>query len=242
MEEKKTIDRRGIAAILLIVAGGLLFLETFDLVNFSIRHLIFNWKTLLIAIGLLILVSNEHRIAGYILIGLGIVFWVPYFFDYSIRLSQVFWPLVLIGVGLIILTRRNIHGRIGGHRHRSMNPDGTLDTDYIDDVSIFGGGVKRYSTQNLKGGNVTAIFGGSEIDLTTSQMAADGTVVDVFTMFGGTKFIIPSNWKVKSEAVALFGGFSDKRIHKQQPEDGVDEKVLLIKGLVLFGGVEIKNY
>ena len=129
-----------------------------------------------------------------------------------------------------------------GNSFSRTNPDGTFDTDYIDDVSIFGGGIKRYSTQNLKGGNVTAIFGGSEIDLTTSQMAADGTVVDVFTMFGGTKFIIPSNWKVKSEAVALFGGFSDKRIHKQQPEEGADEKVLLIKGLVLFGGVEIKNY
>ena len=98
MEDKKSVDRRNIAAILLIVAGGLLFLDTFDLVDFSIKHLVFNWKTLLIAIGLIIVVSSEQRITGYILIGLGVVFWIPYFFDYSIHLHQVFWPLVLIGV------------------------------------------------------------------------------------------------------------------------------------------------
>lgn len=239
MEEKKSIDRRSIAAILLIAAGGLLFLDTFDIVNFSVKNIIFNWKTLLIGIGLIIVFSSEQRVTGYILIGLGVAFWIPSFAGYDIRLHQVFWPLVLIGVGLIILTRRNMHGRIARQR-RTMNEDGSLDTNYIDDVSIFGGGVKRYSSQNLKGGNITAIFGGSEIDLTSSQMSTEGTIVDVFTMFGGTKFIVPGSWQVKSEAVSLFGGLTDKRHIK--PSEEVSEKVLLIKGLILFGGVEIKNY
>lgn len=239
MEDKKSVDRRNIAAILLIVAGGLLFLETFDIVDFSIKHFIFNWKTLLIAIGLIIVFASEQRTTGYILVGLGLVFWIPYFFDYSIRLHQVFWPLVLIGVGLVILTRRNVHTRMGRSR-KTLSEDGTIETDYLDDVSIFGGGVKRYSSQNLKGGNITAIFGGSEIDLTSSKMSDEGTVVDVFTMFGGTKFVVPGHWQVKSEAVSLFGGFTDKRHIK--PSEEVSEKVLLIKGLVLFGGVEIKNY
>lgn len=240
MEDKKALDRRSIAAILLIIAGGLLFLDTFDIVNFSVKNIIFNWKTILIIIGVIILFSSEQRTTGYILIGLGVVFWLPSLFDFDIRLYQVFWPLVLIGVGLVILTRRNVHGKMGLRRRSSLNSDGTLDTDYIDDVSIFGGGVKRYSSQNLKGGNITAIFGGSEIDVTQSKMSGDGTVVDVFTMFGGTKFIVPGSWQVKSEAVSLFGGFTDKRHIK--PSEEVTEKVLLIKGLVLFGGVEIKNY
>lgn len=240
MEDKKTLDRRSIAAILLIIAGGLLFLDTFDIVNFSVKNLIFNWKTILIIIGVIIIVSSEQRTTGYILIGLGVVFWLPSLFDFDIRLYQVFWPLVLIGIGLVILTRRNVHGKMGLNRRSSINPDGTLDTDYVDDVSIFGGGVKRYASQNLKGGNITAIFGGSEIDLTQSKMSGDGTIVDVFTMFGGTKFIVPGSWQVKSEAVSLFGGFTDKRHIK--PSEEVTEKVLLIKGLVLFGGVEIKNY
>ena len=172
MENKKSFDRKNVAAIILIAAGGLLLLETFDIVEFSLRHIIFNWKTLLIAIGLIVLFSSENKIPAYVMIGLGVAFWIPSFAHYDIRLHQVFWPLVLIGVGLIIITRRGVHSKMGGGAQQKLRgADGSVENDYIDDVSIFGGGVKRYSSQNLKGGNITAIFGGSELDLTTSQMS-----------------------------------------------------------------------
>lgn len=240
MDNKRSVDRRNIAAILLILAGGVLFLETFDIVDINLKYYIFSWKTLLIAIGIIILVSSEQRLTGYILIGIGVLFWLPSIADYNVGLHQVFWPLVLIAIGLIIITRRQKHDILGRQRPKVAGEDGSFQTEYIDDVSIFGGGVKRYSSPNLKGGNVTAIFGGSEIDLTTAQLSDEGTVVDLFTMFGGTKFIVPGSWQVKSEATSLFGGFSDKRYIK--PEQEVTDKVLLIKGVVLFGGVEIKSY
>ena len=230
MEEKKSIDRRNIIAILL----------TFDIVNIDLKSYIFSWKTLLIAIGVVILVSTEQRMTGYILIGVGLLFWLPSLFNFNVSLHQVFWPLVLIAIGLVIISRRHKHDTSGGQGRTTPGEDGSFQTDYIDDVSIFGGGIKRYSSQNLRGGNVTAIFGGSEIDLTTSQLSNEGTVVDLFTMFGGTKLIVPGSWQVKSEATSLFGGFSDKRHIK--PEQTIDDKVLLIKGVVLFGGVEIKSY
>ncbi len=240
MEDKKSVDRRNIAAILLILAGGLLFLETFDVVDINLKYYIFSWKTLMIAIGVIIVVSSEQRLTGYILMGAGLLFWLPSFASYNVSLHQVFWPLVLIAIGLIIITRRHKHDSSGRGRRQVAGEDGSFPTDYIDDVSIFGGGIKRYSSQNLKGGNVTAIFGGSEIDLTTAQLSSEGTVVDLFTMFGGTKFIIPGSWQVKSEATSLFGGFSDKRHIK--PDQAVTDKVFLIKGVVFFGGVEIKSY
>ena len=238
--DKRSADRKSIAAILLIVAGGILFLETFDIVNIDFKHYIFNWKTLLIGIGIIIAVSGSNKIPGYIMIGVGLLFWIPSLFDYNVRLFQVFWPIVLIGIGLVILSRRNKHESLLKGHHPNRGDDGTYQNDYIDDVSIFGGGVKRFSSQNLKGGNITAIFGGSEIDLTSSQMSNEGTVIDMFTMFGGTKLIVPGNWQVRSEATSVFGGFTDKRHIK--PEQAFTEKVLLIKGFVFFGGVEIKNY
>lgn len=241
MENNKSVDRKNILAILLIAAGGLLFLDTFDIVNFSISHVIFNWKTLMIIIGVIILLSTENKIPGYILIGLGLLFWLPSMIGgYNIGLHQVFWPLVLIGIGVIIITRRNAHHRFGGLGRQVRGVDGNFESDYIDDISIFGGGTKRFSSQNLKGGNITAIFGGSEIDLTSSKMSIEGSVVDMFTMFGGTKLIVPGSWQVKSEAVSLFGGLTDKR-HLTGNET-ITDKVLLIKGLIIFGGVEIKSY
>lgn len=238
--DKKVVDRRSIAAILLIVAGGILFLETFDIVDINLKYYIFNWKTLLIAIGLVITVSSNNKTPGYIIMGVGLIFWLPTIFDYNIRLHQVFWPIVLIAVGLIIITRRNKHDAFMRGIHPERGEDGSIQSDYLDDVSIFGGGVKRFSSKNLRGGNITAVFGGSEIDLVSAQMSEHGTVIDMFIMFGGTKLIIPGNWQVKSEATSLFGGFSDKRHIK--PDQQPTENVLLIKGVVLFGGVEIKNY
>lgn len=237
MEENKSIDRRSIIAILLIVAGGLLMLQTFDVIDFSLSHYIFNWKTLLIAIGLVILGSNQHRTSGYVLIGLGLVFWLPSITGINISLSQVFWPALLIGVGLVIISRRGRHNK---YDTSSTDPDGTVRTDYVDDISILGGGMKRFSSKNFKGGTLTAIFGGSEIDLTAAEISPDGSVLDVFTMFGGTKLIVPGNWQVKSDVVSLFGGFNDKRHIK--PELEVDDRLVLIKGFVIFGGVEVKSY
>ena len=237
MEENKSIDRKSIVAILLIVAGILLMLNTFDVVDFPISHYIFNWKTLLIAIGLVILGSSQHRTTGYVLIGLGLVFWLPSITGFDIRLSQVFWPTLLIGIGLVIISRRGKHNR---YNFRSVDADGSVRTDYVDDVSILGGGMKRFSSQNFRGGTITAIFGGSEIDLTAAEIAPEGSVLDMFTMFGGTKLIVPGNWQVKSDVVALFGGFNDKRHVK--PETTVDNKLVLIKGFIMFGGVEVKSY
>lgn len=240
MIDKRGIDRRNLAAILLIVAGGILFLETFDIVDINLKYYIFSWKTLLIAIGLVVIVSSNNKLPGIIMVGLGFLFWMPSIFDYNVRLSQIFWPVILIAIGLIIISRRNKHDFMSKGRNPERSEDGSYHSEYIDDVSIFGGGVKRFSSPNLKGGNITAIFGGSEIDLNSTTMAAEGAVIDMFTMFGGTKLIVPGSWQVKSEATSLFGGFTDKRHIK--PDQVFGDKVLLIKGVVVFGGVEIKNY
>ncbi len=238
MEERKSsIDRKLVAAIVLIAAGLLLMLSTFDLINFPLWHYIMNWKTFLIAIGLILVVSPEHRTTGYILMGLGVLFWVPSFMGATVRLHQVFWPGIFIGVGLIIISRRRKQGH---HAARIRNEDGSIATNYISDIAIFGGGVLRIDSQNFKGGTLTAIFGGREINLKSAQISPDGCVIDIFTMFGGTKLIIPDDWQVKSDAVSLFGGISDKRPVK--PEGAAENKVLLLTGMIMFGGVEIKSF
>lgn len=235
--EHKSTDKKLVAGALLIFAGALLFLDSFDLVDFPIKYYIFSWKTLLIGIGLIIIASKEHKVPGYILIGLGCIFWLPSIVDVDIRLHQVFWPLILIGIGLAIITRRGKHR--GQRWHAGASPGEGSGTDYLDDLSLFGGGQRMVSSKNFKGGHVTAIFGGSEISLKEAEMVGEICIIDVFTMFGGTKLIVPQHWNVKSDALSIFGGLSDKRIVR--PTDQDENKTLLIKGLVLFGGVEIKS-
>lgn len=110
--------------------------------------------------------------------------------------------------------------------------------DFIDSTSIFGGVHKKIVSKNFRGGDITTMLGGTEIDLTAADFT--GTIrLDVTQIMGGTKIIVPPHWEVRSEVTAVFAGFEDKR---QQPAMTNPEKVMIIDGTSIFGGIELKNY
>jgi hypothetical protein len=110
--------------------------------------------------------------------------------------------------------------------------------DYVDTTTFFGGIHKKIVSKNFKGGDVVTIMGGTELDLTQADFT--GMVkLDVVQIFGATKIIVPSNWEIRSEVTAIFAGFEDKR---QQPSTHNPDKVLLIDGTSLMGGIELRNY
>jgi hypothetical protein len=49
---------------------------------------------------------------------------------------------------------------------------------------------------------------------------------------------MPTDWNVKLEVFNIFGGYGDKRVRGQ-----VDfNKTVIVKGVAIFGGGEIKSY
>ena len=173
----------------------------------------------------------------YALIGLGIVFWLPSMLNYSVSLSQVALPGLLIGIGVLVITRRsgtpkNHVDVSNGNNHEASN--------YLNDTSILGGGTKIIQSKDFKGGDITAIFGGSEFSFRDAEIITNNCTIDVFTMFGGSKLIVPDNWVVKSDMLSIFGGFNDKRAIRL--DEGEQTKVLYLTGVVVFGGIEIKSY
>ena len=121
-----------------------------------------------------------------------------------------------------------------------INPEETYSKeDFVNATSVFGGTKRNVISKNFKGGDLLSIFGGTELDLTKADITGTATL-ELITMFGGTKLIIPSNWTVKSQAAVIFGSIEDKR--SVIPTTDGTEKVLLLKGTVMFGGVDIKNY
>jgi hypothetical protein len=110
--------------------------------------------------------------------------------------------------------------------------------DYIDSTAFFGGVHKKIVSKSFKGGDVVTIMGGTELDL--SQADISGTVrLDVVQIMGATKIIVPAHWEIRTDVTAIFAGFEDKR---QQPTVNNPEKILLIDGTSLFGGIELKNF
>lgn len=111
--------------------------------------------------------------------------------------------------------------------------------DVLDTVSVFGNVVKTIFSKNFRGGDVVNIFGGTELDLTQADINGR-VIIDIVQIFGGTKLIVPSNWQVVSDTAAVFAGIDDKRIKAGVIQD--PNKILVIKGVSIFAGIDIRSY
>jgi predicted membrane protein len=111
--------------------------------------------------------------------------------------------------------------------------------DYLDAVSVFGGVKKTILSKAFLGGEIVNIFGGAEIDLTMADIEGR-VVIDITQVFGGTKIIVPSHWQVVSNLSAVFAGVDDKRLRKTGSGD--DNKILVLEGVSIFAGVDIRSY
>jgi len=214
---------------------------------------LFSWQAFLILLGFFIGIKHGFKGAAWFIIMLvgGAFLWPE--IDPDVNIKRYIWPgvLILIG-GMLILKprRRRSSTTIDGEKKNSsadtiitgdsfVREEHDTSEDFVDSTSIFGGAKKNIISKNFRGGDLVNIFGGTELDLTRADFTGTA-IVELTTIFGGTKFIVPSNWTVKSEAVTLFGGLEDKR-NMQNVTDNPD-KVLLLKGTVIFGGVEIKSF
>lgn len=220
------IHPRVIIGLVLILLGTYFVLDNYFYFDFDLPHYIFDWRNILIGIGAIILVSASHKSTGLVFIAIGMWGHFP-----------ELWPLALIGLGIIIILRRNE----SRHKFGKFTSDESFFQNKMDDISIFGGGKKKYQSDNFQGGKITSIFGGSEIDFSQCQLADGENYLDILAIFGGSTLIMPSDWKVIIDLVPLFGGFSDNR-RKDPSMIPRDDKVLYIKGMVLFGGGEIVSF
>ncbi|MCF8261324.1 MAG: cell wall-active antibiotics response protein [Melioribacteraceae bacterium] len=222
-----------------VIFGLMLLLDNLNIYyfDFYIPHWVFSWYTIMLVVGLILYSGSKNKTLGVIFIAIGGISILSQIFEYRFfRIISDFWPLALIGVGAYILFQRKHDGSI-----ENIDPERTGNSsDYIDDVSIFGGGKKRIQSNNFRGGRVTSIFGGSELNLVESKLAKGESVINVFALFGGSTFTVPKDWNVTLDVTPLLGGFSDERTIFPDMEKQEDRR-LTIKGLVIFGGGELKN-
>jgi predicted membrane protein len=115
----------------------------------------------------------------------------------------------------------------------------THQNDFMDVTAVFGGVKKNVLSKNFKGGDIVSFMGGSEIDMTQADF--NGRIrMDVTNIFGGTKLIVPASWDIQNDITAVFGGVDDKR--KIQGVNMDTNKILILDGTCLFGGIEIRSY
>jgi len=231
-------DKRLYVGIILIVLGIILILDKLNLIPESMADLLISWPMLLIGIGILSFIGG-NRPAGTILVVIGGFFMFPDFIEY--------WPVVLIAVGIALLFNKGhnaIASPVSGVKtpleYESVPNDNMHNT--FDDFVIFGGREVFINSQNFAGGKATSIFGGMEFDLRKANMIPGGALIDCVSIFGGCGFKIPMDWNVRNEVTTIFGAFTDKRGETYSEKYYDPSKTIVIKGISIFGGIEVKHF
>ena len=224
-------NKRFYLGVMLIAVGGVLILERLNLIPWDLSDMLISWQMLLIVIGVFSLMGGK-RTWGIILIAVGGFFLIPIDIPYEVR--RIYWPLILVLIGVALLYRQR-----GCNRQIRQGPL-PEPFDQFDDFVIFGGREIFINTQDLKGGRATSVFGGIEYDFRQAKLAPQGAIIDFICVFGGTGMKIPPDWNVRNEVTTIFGAFTDKRGDTFRPGSFDPSKTVVLKGIALFGGIEIK--
>lgn len=220
------VQNRLIIGIMLVFVGALLFLRNSEMFDFIIPEFVLQWQFFFILFGLLFFFLAQNKTVGSVFVGIGLF-----------NLYPELWPLIFVAIGAYIIFGVS-------KKRRSADSDNITDSEMsfnvVEQVSIFGGGTKFVNSNSFKGGSIISIFGGSEVNLSGSKLADGDHVLDTISVFGGCTIIVPKEWNVIIDVFPLFGGFGDKRM--RDPNLVYDQsKTLLIKGIALFGGGEVKT-
>ncbi len=170
----------------------------------------------LLAIGLLILGRNLEL----------------FDFDLSI-LWNVFWPLVVIFIGWILIRgAKNMSGSGGTH------------------WAVMSGLEFKNKGWKLDDSNVYAVMGGVDMDITVAEFPERQVDLNLMVIMGGIDIRVPRDGTVISEGTAVLGGVTFLQeeaggiiANKQTTYIGDPEsqKKLVIKALAVLGGIEVKH-
>jgi hypothetical protein len=240
------------------VAIGLLFLLG-NMGVLEVRPILRFWPVLLIAVGAFKLAESGENYAHssgvfWIVIGGLFLLGTLNVIDVSFR---DFWPVLLIGFGVLMLWRSTLIGRErdrawGGRppdraeestRSESTSepqepgPSNATSNSVISAMAILGGVERKNNSQDFRGGTLTAVMGGCEIDLRGADITVGREpVLEVFALWGGIEVKVPAHWTVVSHVDPILGGYEDGT---RPPKE--ETKRLIIRGTAIMGGVEVSN-
>ena len=251
---------RFVAGAILIVLGLVYALDSFGVLDAGDigRY----WPLILIGVGVTQVYQSRfapRRTGGFILIGIGVIFLLRTLSIVHFHGRDI-WPFILLLVGGALvwqaLSRRSPavlsgpggpasaehileNAREGLASARASKAGAREAGSVLNEFAFMGGGDRVVRAQDFRGGDVTAIMGGFGIDLRGAQIAGDSATIDVFTLWGGVDFKVPEDWNVSVRGAPILGVFTNSAKAFQQGNPAA--KTLVIKGVAIMGGVEVKN-
>lgn len=245
---------KGLGFGLVLMLIGVVFLGfNFGLIPLYLKDVIISWQMLLILIGVINLMKGRI-ISATVLVFIGGFFLIPKIIPgIDGNFVHIYWPLLLIGAGIVILLQRLFGAKWGfeewnqNYHHHQHRHNRYRQYDYskwnstgegFSKNSVFGSGDHIVLDPEFKGGELNAVFGGITLDLRRTNLPEGETRLDVNAVFGGITIFVPSDWYIETHMDAIFGGFQDNRM----PKEPLDKtRKLVITGSCVFGGGELRN-
>ena len=223
------LSSRLILGIIVITVGALWTLDNLDLIRSG--PILRWWPVLVIGLGLAKLfgISAQRNLAAgtiFVLVGTWLL---AGGLGLDVLDFSLLWPMILVVIGVNLVLRSTRAHSVGTPTDDVSARLGTF--------AFWSGVDRKISSQEFRGGDITAVMGGAKIDFTQAKPVPGGAVIDLFVWWGGIELVVPEDWKVVLEGTVLMGGVEDKS--KSPPADS--QNILILRGLVLMGGIEIKN-
>jgi len=138
------------------------------------------------------------------------------------------WPLLMVLFGAFLLWQS-----VDGPQPDALK---VKDSPYLSEMVLVGFVKRGHRPLDFRGGNVTAVIGGVEIDLRKANLT--GTAyLDVVAFWGGIEIKVPPTWTVDARVVALMGAFENKLDSPVTPAP--DGPRLVLRGHAIMGAVLI---
>lgn len=249
MSEPDSPQSRKTVAYVLVAIAGILVLSNAGLFNiFGLRdligaifRLIFNSIPYVLTLAGIFWIARsgkrEAPLMAWLVIVFGAVLIVSQIGLFGLSFGDMVAPMILITVAFFLVNPRNLLPR----RLNTSNDELDPNQQEIKLFAFMGGGELNYHSKQLKGGEVMAIWGGYDLDFSDADMEGDSMQLNLYCIMGGVEITVPANWKVeKSGAVCIMGGYSNKT-RDMAEELNLPSKTLVVTGLALMGGGEIRN-
>ena len=226
---KKNFLVRAFFGVTIAAFGGVLLLKNLEIIKFDNWHVFWGtvWAASLVLAGLMTIFSSRRvslRVWGLLLMTIGVSIGLGAYGVINISVWKIFWPVMLIAIGLIVSVGS------GGHKRSKKS---VADDSGNEKIAIFYGEESRVKG-DYTGGSATAIFGGVELDLRRANIK-DGAVIDIFTFCGGVSISLPDDVIVKNEVRGILGGSEYKTVSKSSAK-----KTIILRGECVLGGLEVK--
>jgi predicted membrane protein len=224
---------RMVLGAFVVLVGVLALLD--NLLHINTRQVLQFWPVVFMLFGLVKLTQTRH-LAGYVVgagfVALGLLMTLNNLEVISFRMRD-WWPVLVIAAGVAMIARDPLRRRmeIMLLYENTSSQTGEL----LRATAVMSGNVLSVVSQDFRGGEVTALMGGVEVDFRQASMQSEATV-QVLAVMGGVDIKVPPDWGVECRATVFLGGVEDKTVPPAQAS-----KRLVIEGFVMMGGVQVSN-